>query len=132
MKPIILTLAIGLTPIAALAQDVSGIWKTQPGDTGGYAHVQMGPCAKNAAQVCGTLIKAYDKSGAEVAGYEHAGKAIVWNMTANGASNWNKGKIWAPDRDKTYNSKMALKGNALEVQGCVFGICRGQTWTRVK
>ena len=38
---------------------------------------------------------------------------------------------WAPDRDKVYSSKMELSGSILEVSGCVFGICRAQTWTRV-
>jgi len=47
-------------------------------------------------------------------------------------SKYSSGKIWAPDVDKTYRSKMALNGNTLKVSGCVGPICRSQNWTRVK
>jgi uncharacterized protein (DUF2147 family) len=54
-------------------------------------------------------------------------------MVAEGAGAYSGGKIWSPDRDKTYNGKMQLTGNGLAVSGCVLGICRdGGTWTRVK
>ncbi len=53
-------------------------------------------------------------------------------MVAQGDGAYGDGKIWSPDRDKTYNSKMQLSGDALQVSGCVFGICRdGGTWQRV-
>jgi hypothetical protein len=29
---------------AANAQDLSGIWQTEPGDTGGFLHVAIEPC----------------------------------------------------------------------------------------
>jgi uncharacterized protein (DUF2147 family) len=46
---------------------------------------------------------------------------------------YDDGKVWSPDRDKTYSSDMTLSGNSLAVRGCVLGICRdGGTWTRVK
>ena len=52
-------------------------------------------------------------------------------MAADGGGKYSGGKIWAPDRDKTYRSKMELSGDRLKVSGCVGPICRGQTWARV-
>ncbi|MFT6913478.1 MAG: hypothetical protein ACJAQW_002089 [Paracoccaceae bacterium] len=114
---------------AAFAADpVEGTWKTQPGDDGAYGAVRISTCG---AHLCGILGKAYDQAGKEVAS-PNAGRQMIWDMRADGGGAYSGGKIWAPDRDKTYKSKMALTGDMLEVKGCVFGICRGQTWTRLK
>ena len=52
-------------------------------------------------------------------------------MNAGGGS--YKGKVWSPDRDKTYNSRLELTGDTLKVSGCVLGICRdGGSWSRLK
>ena len=50
-------------------------------------------------------------------------------MKIRGNGRYRGGKIWAPDRDKTYKSKMLLDGDVLSVSGCVLVICRDQTWT---
>ncbi|MHA6263876.1 DUF2147 domain-containing protein [Arenibacterium sp. CAU 1754] len=123
-------LAMGLAG-AAQADPVAGTWKTAPGDTGGYLHVAIAPCGK---AICGTIKAAFDKAGKNSGDYEHLGKKLIWNMGADGNGSYSGGKIWAPDTDKTYTSKMALKGNKLVVKGCVAGgmICRGQDWTRIK
>ncbi|MCR9114486.1 MAG: DUF2147 domain-containing protein, partial [Rhodobacteraceae bacterium] len=43
------------------------------------------------------------------------------------------GKVYSPDRGKTYKSKLVLNGKTLKVSGCVLGICRdGGTWQKVK
>ena len=63
---------------------------------------------------------------------ENIGKRMIWGMQANGDGSYSGGKIWAPDRDKVYSSKMSLSGNALEVSGCVLVVCRAQSWTRVQ
>lgn len=124
-------LGILMAASLAAAQDISGLWKTEPGDTGGHLHVKILPCGDD---ICGTIDKAIDKEGVTVEDYEHQGKAIVWDMKTNGEGYWNKGKIWSPDRDKTYKSKMALTDGKLKVSGCVFGglICRGQMWEKIE
>ncbi|MBO9472497.1 DUF2147 domain-containing protein [Shimia sp. R10_1] len=113
---------------AALADPVEGTWKTQPGDTGGYLHVKIASCG---SAICGNIDKAFDANGQVVSNYEHQGKKMLWDMGADGGGAYSGGKIWAPDADKTYNSKMTLKGSTLTVKGCVAVICRGQDWTRV-
>ncbi len=114
---------------AALADPVEGTWKTEPGDTGGYLHVAIATCG---AAICGTIAQAYDADGSVIGDYEHQGKKMLWDMSAKGGGSYSGGKIWAPDADKTYKSKMSLAGKKLTVKGCVSVICRGQEWTRIK
>ncbi|MEO1551707.1 MAG: DUF2147 domain-containing protein [Pseudomonadota bacterium] len=128
----IFTILALLAAAPAWADGVTGIWKTEPGDTGGYLHVRLGPCSNDGALTCGVIDKAFDGDGAAIANYANLGKPIVWNMQNPSAGQYRKGKIWAPDRDKTYNSKMDLSGATLTVQGCVLAFCRGQTWTKVQ
>ena len=52
--------------------------------------------------------------------------------TVNNGGGKYSGKVYSPDRGKTYKSKLVLSGKTLKVSGCVFGICRGQTWQRLK
>ncbi|WP_224823292.1 DUF2147 domain-containing protein [Cognatishimia sp. MH4019] len=127
MKRITLIAAACLLAGAASADPVAGTWKTQPGDDGAYGHVTVAPCG---SAICGTIAKAFNASGQEIAS-DNIGKRMIWDMKAKGGGSYSGGRIWAPDRDKTYNSKMNLSGNSLKVEGCVLGICRGQTWTRV-
>lgn len=122
-----LVLGLGLSG-AAMADPVLGTWKTQAGDDGAYGHVELAPCS---GKICGTLVKSFDAKG-QAYSSEVIGKKIVWDMVPQGGGAYGKGKIWAPDRDKTYNSKMAMEGSQLSVSGCVIGICRSQVWTRVE
>ena len=128
MKPL-LTSALVMIASSVHAQDLTGIWQTEPGDTGGFLHVSIAPCGD---KICGKINRAFDKDLAVVEGYEHAGKPIIWDMSQDGDGKWANGKIWAPDRDKTYNSKMELAGDNLKVSGCVLVICRSQTWRKVQ
>ncbi|SEN59669.1 Uncharacterized conserved protein, DUF2147 family [Gemmobacter aquatilis] len=129
MKMFLMAAALVCAAGAVLADPVEGIWKTTPDDNGRYGQVEIKPCG---AAFCGTLIKAFDGSGKQIDS-PNTGKRIVWDMVAQGNGAYDSGKIWSPDRDKTYSSKMQLSGNGLAVKGCVLGICRdGGTWTRVK
>ena len=130
MRKILLTAFVAaLTAFPALADPAEGLWKTKPDDNGNFGHVEISPCG---AKLCGILVKAFDASGSEV-GSENVGKRIVWDMVSMGSGKYGKGKVWAPDRNKTYNAKMKLGGDALAVSGCVLGICRdGGAWERVQ
>ena len=130
MKQLIISsiAALGLMAGAAMADPVYGTWKTIPDDNGNFGHIQMAACG---SKICGTLAKSFDSSGKEVAS-DNNGKNIIWNMKSDGDGNYSGGKVWSPDRDKTYNSRMQLSGNSLKIEGCVLGICRdGGTWKRV-
>ncbi len=121
-----------LASTAFAADPVDGLWKTQPGDTGGYLHVSIAPCG---SAICGTIDSAFSADGNQNLEYENLGKQIIWDMVSEGGGSYGDGKIWDPERDKTYVSKMTLDSqNQLTVKGCVAGglVCRGQTWTRVQ
>ncbi|WP_170422755.1 DUF2147 domain-containing protein [Ruegeria arenilitoris] len=133
MKKLTLVAAFAaMTAGSAAADPVDGLWKTQPGDTGGYLHVSIAECG---SAICGTIDSAFDGQGNQQLSYENLGKQIIWDMVPDGGGSYSGGKIWAPDRDKTYSSKMTLDSqNKLTVKGCVAGglVCRGQDWTRVQ
>ena len=126
---LVVAAALVATPVMA-ADPVEGIWKTKPGDDGNFGHVRIYDCD---GMICGVLDAAFDGSGNEVTS-DNVGKRMIWDMEAKGEGEYGGGKIWAPDRDKTYRSKMKLSGGNLSVSGCVAGglICRDQIWTRVE
>ena len=113
---------------AAVADPLEGTWQTAKDDNGHFGHVQVAPCG---AQLCGKLVRAFDGSGKQIDS-ANVGRNIISETVASGNGQY-KGKVYSPDRDKTYASKLALNGDRLKVSGCVLGICRdGGTWARVK
>lgn len=128
MKHTILAAAFSVIVTPVLADPVLGVYQTEAGDAGNYAHVEMYKCDD---AICGVIRKAFNGAGQQIES-DTVGKRMIWDMQAQGSGTYGKGKIWAPDRNKTYRSKMTLSGNVLEVSGCVLGICRGQTWSRVQ
>lgn len=121
-------LAVGLGG-AVFADPVHGDWRTTADDNGNSGIIRVAACGD---KICGTLVKALDGSGSEMAS-PNVGKRIIWDMEAQGGGSYGKGKVWSPDRDKTYNSKMQLSGDTLAISGCILVVCRdGGTWTRVK
>lgn len=129
-RPLLLALLIAAPliagPLPALAQDATGLWRSEATDEG-YIEVRIAPCG---AALCGTIQRARDLAGAEQA-YPHSGKRMIWDMVADGPGKWSDGQIWDPRNDRTFNSRMELSGNRLIVAGCVLGICQRQTWQRV-
>jgi uncharacterized protein (DUF2147 family) len=115
------------SPVFA-ADPVEGVWRTLPDDNGNFGHVEIAPCG---AKLCGTLIRAFNGQGQQIDS-ANIGRLIVWDMVAEGDGRYGHGRIWAPDRDKTYRSKMELSGETLAVFGCVLGgvICRDSAWAR--
>ena len=89
-------------------------------------------CRIATGKICGTLIKSFGPSGKQISS-ENVGKLIVWDMKSKGNGKYGSGKIWTPDRDKTYASKLVLSGDQLRVSGCILILCReGGIWQRVK
>ncbi|MGI9394461.1 MAG: DUF2147 domain-containing protein [Boseongicola sp.] len=128
LRAILAALAVVVAGPAFAADPILGTFKTQPGDDGNFGHVQIYECD---GAICGVIRRAFDASGAEIES-ENIGKRIIWDMQAKGGGKYSDGKIWAPDRDKVYKSKMELSGTTLNVSGCILIVCRAQTWTRVQ
>lgn len=129
MKKIMMTAVAAIVFAgAALADPLEGLWQTAADDNGNFGHIQVAPCG---AALCGTLVKSFDAGGNEIAS-DFTGRNIISETVARGGGEY-RGKVYAPDRDKTYNSRLQLSGSSLSVSGCVLGICRdGGTWTRVQ
>lgn len=128
-KTLTMAVALGLLATQTLADPLFGIWATVPDDNGNSGHIRVEACGD---AICGTLIKSFDGAGKEYAS-ENIGKLIIWDMKPRGNGSYGGGKIWSPDRDQTYSSKLKLDGDTVQVSGCVLVICRdGGTWTRVE
>ena len=113
----------------AQADPLFGIWQSTADDNGNFGHIEMQDCYGN---ICGTLIKSFGPSGKQISS-ENVGKLIVWDMKSKGNGKYGSGKIWTPDRDKTYASKLVLSGDQLRVSGCILILCREDgIWQRVK
>ena len=139
MKSLLLSiLVLGFSISPGWSAVVSGVFKTNPSEeTGGYLHIEFGPCNDNKELSCGTIKTAVRKDGSKNKEYEHLGKLMVWDMKSGTEGRYKGGKIWDPSENnedgskKIYNSKMELKGDVLEVQGCILFFCKGQDWKRV-
>ncbi len=130
MKKLVLTVTAILfsAGMAAAADPLEGMWRTAADDNGDSGLIQVAPCGSN---LCGKLVKSYDSSGKEKAS-TNIGRNII-SETRNTGGGTYKGKVYSPDRDKTYNSKLMLKGDRLAVSGCVLFVCRdGGSWQKVK
>lgn len=123
-----LTAALVVTAgMAAAADPLEGTWRTIKDDNGNSGEIVVAPCG---SALCGTLVKSYDSNGKSMQS-PNIGKQIISATVPTGNGGY-KGKVYSPDRGKTYNSRLTLSGNQLKVEGCVLGICRdGGTWTRV-
>lgn len=127
MKTVLFAFAASLALAgAAFADPIEGQWRTAPDDNGNSGLVDVVPCGN---AFCGTLTVAYDASGNRMES-ENVGRMILSEMQPRGGGEY-RGRIYSPDRDQTYNSRVQLSGDTLSVRGCVLGICRdGGTWTR--
>jgi len=132
MRGIILGVAITAASSMTIAGGVDGVWKTEVGDDGGYLEVTVAPCESDAAKTCGKISNAFNGKGEADPKYKNMGKLMVKDMTSEDGAKYSGGTIWDPEKDKVYKSKMNLKGDVLDVEGCVSIICSGQDWTRVK
>jgi uncharacterized protein (DUF2147 family) len=119
--------ALTLAAPLAHAEDVDGVWRTQPGETGAFLEVEVGPCADDPAKRCGVIARGAGERAARL-----AGRQMIFAMAPDGKGGWGDGEIWAPDDDRTYAAGMRRKGEALEVEGCVLIFCRAQLWSRVR
>ena len=118
---------VAMTGTAFAADPLEGTWRTAKDDNGNSGLIKVAPCGN---KLCGTLIQSFDSAGKKFKS-ENQGRQIISETVATGGGGY-KGKVFSPDRGKTYKSKLKLSGSKLKVSGCVLGICRdGGTWTKV-
>ena len=122
---------IATAPTAAVAGGASGVWKTEEDDKGAYLEVTIAPCESDSSKTCGKITNAITKQGVDPK-YPNLGKLMVKDMESADGVDYSGGTIWDPVHDKTFKSTMHLRGDDLDVKGCVSIICSGQDWKRVK
>ena len=132
MRKFILLVIVLITavPAIAAASSANGVWSTEKDDQGAYLEVTIASCESDAALTCGVISKAVTQSG-EDPDYSNLGKLIIKDMKDHGDGKFSKGTIWDPVKDKVYKAKMEVKGDELDVDGCISVICVGQHWQRV-
>lgn len=116
-----------LMTMPAMADPVHGRWRSAPDDNGNTGVVEVSDCGE---RICGVLVEAYDEHG-ELTSSPNVGRQIFWDMEPRGEGQYRNGRVWAPDRDRTYNARMELSGDQLSLSGCVLMICRDAIWTRI-
>ena len=122
-------LTLGMAGVALAADPIVGTWQTIKDDNGNSGQIQITECG---SAICGTLVQSYDANGKPFTS-ANQGRKLIWDMKNEGGGKYGGGKVYSPDRDKTYNGQLVLSGNSLDVKGCVVGICRsGGKWKRVK
>lgn len=127
-KLMMMTAMLSLGAGAAMAEPLLGTWRTAGDDNGNSGLIKVAPCGD---KLCGKLVKSFNSAGEEIPS-ENIGRNIISETVPTGDGEY-RGKVYSPDRGKTYNSRLQLKGDSLKVSGCVLGICRdGGTWQRVK
>ena len=123
------SLAAGAAP--AMAQDPSGTWLSQSGDT----RVRIARCG---SAYCGTIVAVRNNLRDEnnpnpaLRTRSLVGVQMISGLQSSGEGAWS-GSLYNYTDGKTYSGKMRLVSPAaLELSGCVMGvICRSQTWSRV-
>lgn len=131
MKSTFLGLSLAAILPAFAFASADGVWRTQSNADKAYLEVTVGPCEKDGKKTCGVITRAVTADG-ENPDYENLGKLMIMDMTSKDESSYTGGKIWDPERDKVFKSKMLREGNTLEVEGCVAFICDGQNWELVE
>ena len=114
--------------LPAMADPVLGHWRTAPDDNDNTGIVEVTHCDD---RICGTLVEARDSDGQAMSS-PNVGRLIIWDMEPRGGGRYRNGRVWAPDRDQTYNARMELSGDRLSVSGCVLLFCREAVWQRVR
>ena len=103
---------LALSVTGALAADPAiGMWKSERVETGGYIHVKITKCGDN---ICGEIKDVVGNDNRTI-----IGRDIILGMQIKGNGKYAGGTIWAPYTNKTYSSKMTLKGDALLVKGVI-------------
>jgi uncharacterized protein (DUF2147 family) len=131
MHKLFLGVVLTVASSIAVAGGADGIWTTEVGKDGGYLEITLGPCDSDSSMTCGTISTAFTTQGVDP-NYVNLGKLMVKDMKSKDGKNYSGGTIWDPEDSKTYKSKMHLKGDTLDVEGCISFFCSGQDWARVK
>jgi uncharacterized protein (DUF2147 family) len=107
-----------------------GLWRTADGS----AHVEIAPCG---GKLCGTIRRLRDRAVRDVHNPNPVARTrlLVGTMVIQGVARdgggWSGGRLYVTRTGRSYPARLRLEGRDLVVEGCRFGICRGERWTRI-
>ena len=124
----------------ALAADPYGIWLNEPKD----AHVKLYSCNKD--ELCGEIVWLKRPNGKDgkprrdVKNEDESlrkrpllGIRMLWGMEDQGGGEWEDGEIYNARDGGIYDGEIeVIDANTVEVSGCVWFVCKTETWTRVE
>jgi uncharacterized protein (DUF2147 family) len=141
MLDLVLSLSLAASQAGAPMDQVAGLWAT--GDNGG--RVQVEPCDRNEALLCGALVdaqllqsepEARDANNPDPAlrGRPLRGVRVIDGFERGEDGEWTPGRLYDPEegREISRGHVKMLEEDRLEVRGCVAFICRTQVWERVE
>jgi uncharacterized protein (DUF2147 family) len=114
-------------PGIAQAEPILGTWLTGPDNKQQVAHMQIVRCG---AAICGTVLRAFDKTGQQVT-TPNVGKRVIWDMQPEGGGAY-RGKVLLPLYRATVDGQFRVAGDSLTLKGCLGPVCKSQSWTRVR
>jgi uncharacterized protein (DUF2147 family) len=116
----------------AIAEDVTGTWLSQTGET----RIRIAPCG---GALCGTVVwqktpsKDVNNPDPSKQNRPVVGIQMISGMKQSAPGEY-AGQLYNFQDGKTYTGKLKIAGpGSLNLSGCVMAgiICRSQTWTRV-
>ena len=94
-------------------------------------HVEFGPCADDAAKLCGVVISGEGTD--KTTGGDVVGVKMLFNMEKNDKKTKWIGKMYDPKGGGTYFGKVKiLDDGRIKMSGCMMKVmCKSEKWTRV-
>ena len=133
-------LIVGGFTSGALAADPWGVWLNGRKD----AHVKLYRCNKD--ELCGEIVWLKRPLGEDgkprrdVKNEDESlrkrpmlGLQVLWGMEDEGDGEWEDGEVYNARDGETYDAELeVIDANTVKMSGCVWFICKTETWTRVK
>ena len=119
-----------------------GVWLSGSGKS----HVKVAPCSNDKAKLCGEIVWLRSPLGEDgkprrdrhnddesLRSRPLIGIQVLTDMEDEGDDEWGDGDIYNPEDGETYDAEMEfIDRNTLKVSGCVWFLCKTQTWKRVE
>ncbi|MGB0843606.1 MAG: DUF2147 domain-containing protein [Alphaproteobacteria bacterium] len=115
---------IGLATTSPTHAELTGIWRTEPGENGGFGDLQIYKCGQS---YCGVVLKSYG-----AASFVKRGTRIIRGLKKNGTS-YTGGEVYAVEFKMWMKLEIRETATtAARAKACYAFICKSQNWTRLK
>ena len=138
-----LVAALIVTGLAGNAlADPKGVWLNEARDS----HVKIYACENDDEELCGEIVWLKNPLGKDgkprrdvknedesLRDRQVMGLQIITGMEDEGSGEWEDGEIYNPRDGEIYDAELEeIDANTLKVSGCVWFLCKTQTWTRIE